>query len=292
MLRNTRSIFAQFTRQQHGVVAIQAAIALPILILITFAGIEFGMYYVKSQSASNVIANAIMPLQQNPDDMEIRDEMFRGGGTLLNFSAEGNYVCAQAYATYDAALGGGCNGNYWMPQRPAGVPTGTPYYVALSAKTTNPINVFFNLRDIAHTQIVRMGDSQCGVNCIRIGNVMTQFGVVDLATHRSAPMSDDEFMRLYGDDLETGNVQYGAMPVTFDTPYSEAPAVLITSQGNADNATVVNVSEDGFTILVQKLGGSPNQTNLPQSTTDFRRRSGSGGSITGKYSWQAIGNTE
>ena len=123
-------------KNNKGVVAIEMAIVLPILILIIAAVLEFGLYFLKSQAASRAVSTASISLQQDHgavNSASTKTTMQNNGLGMMNLAAMPNFVCAKAYATSSAASSGSCNAGDWETSEPTGVTVGSPYWIAVRA---------------------------------------------------------------------------------------------------------------------------------------------------------------
>lgn len=123
---------------------IEAAIALPILILIVFGGIELALYFMKQHIVARAVNSVIIPLQLNPSDhqREIEKQIRNSGMGLIDFSLgnnKGNFVCARAYSDFDIAKKNLCSAtntfeNGWHPEAGFWVSDPLkPYYIVLVA---------------------------------------------------------------------------------------------------------------------------------------------------------------
>ena len=121
----------KFRRDERGLSAIEAAILLPIFILIVMAIIEFGIYFVKYQIASRAVSTIADTIQKNPAAATYALAT-QEGLSFLDLKNLPNYICAQSYVDNGTATTGLCTTG-WVTSPPAGVTAGTPYYVAIRA---------------------------------------------------------------------------------------------------------------------------------------------------------------
>ncbi len=125
---------------EKGVVLIELAIALPVLLLIILGGIEIGLYFSKKHIVARAVDSVIIPLQLNPSDKkrEIESTIRGSGMGMVDFSAgnnSGNYICAKAYQKLEVAQQSTCNAasgwhpeaSYWL------LNPNKPYYIAIAA---------------------------------------------------------------------------------------------------------------------------------------------------------------
>jgi len=133
MLPLFASRLRRLKRTNSGVAVIEFAIILPILILIILGVIEFGIYFLKYQTASRAAAIVAGSIQANPSDATIQTLALNSGMAFANFAVSPNYICATSYTTQAAASAGLCTSGQWKTTMPTGGTAGTPYYVAVVA---------------------------------------------------------------------------------------------------------------------------------------------------------------
>ena len=135
---------SKLLRENKGAAIIEAAIVLPVLLLIIMGGIELGIYFIKQRIVARAVDSVIIPLQLNPsdEDREIEKQIRGSGMGEFDFSIgnnQGNYICARAYSSFEEARQKLCivastSDNGWHPE--AGfsmLNPSKPYYVAVVA---------------------------------------------------------------------------------------------------------------------------------------------------------------
>jgi hypothetical protein len=134
----------KLAKNNKGAVLIELAIALPVLLLIIFGGIELGLYFIKQHITARAIDSVVIPLQLNPNDprREIEKVVRNSGMGFIDFSLgnrSGNYICARAYSSFDSAQQNRCKpidkfDNGWHPEASYWLLNPTkPYYLAIAA---------------------------------------------------------------------------------------------------------------------------------------------------------------
>jgi len=137
-------ILKNIFKNNQGVVLIETAVVLPVLILIIFGGIELGIYFFKQHIVARAVDSVIIPLQLNPSDprREIETQIRNSGMGIVDFSVgntQGNYVCARAYSDFATAQKNRCSAanpfdNGWHPEAGFWVMNPMkPYYVVVVA---------------------------------------------------------------------------------------------------------------------------------------------------------------
>lgn len=131
-------------KNNAGAVLIEMAIALPVLILIIFGGVELGLYFIKQHITARAIDSVVIPLQLNPNDprREIENQIRNSGMGFVDFSLgnkAGNYICARAYSDFASAQHNLCKpinnfDNGWHPEASHWLLNPIqPYYLAIVA---------------------------------------------------------------------------------------------------------------------------------------------------------------
>lgn len=144
-------------KNNDGSSAITFALILPLLLLIVFAVIEFGLYFTKDLIVLNAINAISSEIQSDPLNPIIGDRALEAGGGFMSFNVSPNHFCAKAYATYDEAKAGSCSSG-WETAKPEEAEGTAVYYIALSAKAKKfKLALSDYLPDIKRTSIVRIG---------------------------------------------------------------------------------------------------------------------------------------
>ena len=121
-----------FRSDNSGVAIIEFALILPVLLLIVLGTVEYGTYFMRQQVVQRTMTTTASSIQLDPSDTTLQTEAYGTGAGLVNYQANGNYICARAYATSADAKSGLCSaGNWLITAADAQVPAGTAYYVAL-----------------------------------------------------------------------------------------------------------------------------------------------------------------
>ena len=149
----------RFKRSNSGMAMIEFAFVAPVLILIMLGVIEFGIYFLRYQTASRAAAITAASIQTNPSDATIQTLAKNSGLAFANLAAAPNYICAMSYTTQNAASGGLCTSGQWKTTAPGGVAAGTPYYIAVVAfiKQQSFTPGFNNLPDIKVSSVFTVG---------------------------------------------------------------------------------------------------------------------------------------
>jgi hypothetical protein len=102
--------------------------------LLIYAVIEFGWYFVRYEAATGAANNITQAIIQNPTAISYASEVNAGAGIVGPFNTGSNYICANSYTTLAAAQAGGCSNGQWTTGAPAGIAqgSGAPYYVAVT----------------------------------------------------------------------------------------------------------------------------------------------------------------
>ncbi len=116
-----------FLLANDGVAVIEAAFVLPLLLAVLFGGIEFGMYFLKSNLNNNNMSAASRAVQNDPSDPSNRQLLTQT--SLL--SDESNVACAKSFVTFNAAENGDCVNGEWDTLAPANMPEGQSAYFVL-----------------------------------------------------------------------------------------------------------------------------------------------------------------
>ncbi len=141
--------FWQMLRNNSGVGMIEAAVILPILLAIVFAGIEFGFYFSKqsvTQNAVGVVAATVQTYSPNVTasdatnlNANLQNLYTSLGSGSITFAA--NNFCGKAFPTQTAAqsfIDGAdpCAGStgFHVGRDDAGVTAGDPYYVGFVSR--------------------------------------------------------------------------------------------------------------------------------------------------------------
>jgi Flp pilus assembly protein TadG len=125
-------------KNQSGATIVEFALVLPVLILVLLAVIEFGLYFFKAQLAQRTLNNLTSSTQMNPLDATLRTAALNSGMGLVDFSATGNYVCANSYIDEASARTGLCGSTAtFNTAPPAGMAVNGSYYVATVAYAKN-----------------------------------------------------------------------------------------------------------------------------------------------------------
>jgi Flp pilus assembly protein TadG len=127
-----------FSSDNRALAALEMAIILPLLLVIIMAVLEFGLYFLKEQTASRAVSTASISLQQKADNDTIKLTMQNNGLSMMDLSAEpDNFVCARSYADASVADTSSCSRGDWITSRPAGVGETETYYIAVRAFATH-----------------------------------------------------------------------------------------------------------------------------------------------------------
>lgn len=141
---SSKSKIKNLLKNNDGAVLIELAIALPVLLLIIFGGVELGIYFMKQHIVARAVNSVIIPLQLNPSDprREIEMQIRNSGMGLVDFAVgnnKGNFVCARAYSDFETAKSKLCSventfDNGWHPEAGFWVMNPMrPYYVVVLA---------------------------------------------------------------------------------------------------------------------------------------------------------------
>jgi hypothetical protein len=169
----SRSI-SRFGKQQEGVAMIEAAFVLPILLAIVFGGIEFGMYFLKSNINANNVAATARAVQIDPSDESSR--LLLSSSKLL--SDDENVACSSSYPTFEGAQNGDCVAGQWFqPLAAEDLPEGqSAYYVLIKS-------------EVASVALTGMFDSLLPANNVRqVINVSLNGASTNLHTCNGAPL--------------------------------------------------------------------------------------------------------
>lgn len=148
--KNTSLLF-----EKKGVAAVEAALVLPVLILLIVCGIEFGLYFLKSSIAQRAVSITSNSVQLNPVGTLYQDAL-QQGLSFIDLGILPNYICAKSYKSQSEAVSKKCSPGEWITEAPAGVVSGEGYYVAITVfiKQT-PISLLSNyLKDIYANAVV------------------------------------------------------------------------------------------------------------------------------------------
>lgn len=190
-----------FLKSSAGNSAISFAIVLPVLLLIILAVIEFGLYFIKDQTALNGIGAVSNILESNPADDKAQEFAATYGGNFLGFDKDPNYFCAKAYETWPEANLGSCVAG-WNTSRPAGMDVNETYFIAIAARTEKfKVAISDFLPDIHQTAVVQFG--------MKAPEVALEFFESDLACNVHqwryivGATTEDTFCSLSGVDIDT-----------------------------------------------------------------------------------------
>ena len=131
-------------KNNAGAVLIEMAIALPVLLLLIFGGIELGLYFIKQHITARAVDSVVIPLQLNPNDprREIEMQIRNSGMGFIVFSLgnkAGNYICVRAYSDFANAQKNLCKpinsfDDGWHPEASHWLLNPIqPYYLAIVA---------------------------------------------------------------------------------------------------------------------------------------------------------------
>lgn len=155
------SRFSSFRNAHDGATMIEFAILMPVFILLVVAVMEYGLYFLKSLSASRALGAGAQALMVDPQDPRNQAIINAAGGF-------GDYeICAQSYLDHGSAEGGDCIGTTFV----TGAPTGATddYYILLKASaTTESVTQLFDefLPDINERQVVKI--DMCAEDSVRV----------------------------------------------------------------------------------------------------------------------------
>jgi len=144
MIGNISRNFNRMLLDKVGTSAIEFALLLPVFIVLVLGVIEFGMYFVQSEIASNAINTVEQNLQRNagfysgmtPAQLTQTEKSLGSG--LVSFTKPGNYLCVTSYTTAAAASSAPpCTSTTLNAGPPVGFPAGSAYYVAVRADLNN-----------------------------------------------------------------------------------------------------------------------------------------------------------
>ncbi len=173
----------KFLKDNSGVAFIEGAIILPVLTLLFFGVIQFGIYLVKYELVTRAVNTAINLIQTditissiNTDSTgttDVKDQVSNPGG-LVDFTVSPSYICAQSYKNEPPA-GTGCGASVWNTLPPQGVAPGATYWVLVSAHlvTNIPSPLVNQIKFIDDTKVIQLGSSVTANTASSTGSVAT-----------------------------------------------------------------------------------------------------------------------
>jgi len=156
----------RLVRCLHGTAIVEFAILFPIFLLLISAAIEFGWYFITDETATRSVGIVSIAMQYNPSDPNLQTMANNSGSALIQYGQNGNYICAKSYASYSDAQNHLCNSNDWNTGTPAGVSSGTPYYIAVKANVAPSVFSLFGgfIYGLNRSAIVEAGASASSSN--------------------------------------------------------------------------------------------------------------------------------
>lgn len=119
------------SQSSSGAAIIEFALVLPVLLLIIIGGIEYGLYFNKSQILQRAVSTTANSLQVNPASISQADAQ-KSGLAMFDLATVPNYICTDTATTQsDAAKG--CIASTWNVSAPAATPDGGVYYAVVKA---------------------------------------------------------------------------------------------------------------------------------------------------------------
>jgi len=162
-----------FALCSQGTNLIEFCILLPVFLLLMLGAIEFGWYFVKNESAARSVGIVALAIQSGPSSGGLQT-LANSSGTGYTYGQNGNYICAMSYATLAAAQTQLCTAGAWSVGLPAGVSSGTPYYVAIKAYVApSPFTSFIpaiNTLSITHSAVIQTSMVNHGSTWVTVPN--------------------------------------------------------------------------------------------------------------------------
>jgi Flp pilus assembly protein TadG len=174
-----KNIFVKYLTEKTGAAAIEAALVLPIILLLLGGMTELGVYFWRSQIINRGFTVTSSAVQNNPSDPNNLNTAMQTGAGIIDVASAPNFFCAQSYTSQAAATALGCSGTTWETTPPVGLPSGGPYYVAMRTKVVSPS--FFPglsgvLPDIEYSSVIPINSSNGTLPTCAPGEVVTSNG--------------------------------------------------------------------------------------------------------------------
>lgn len=133
-----------FGRDSKGMAALEMAIALPILMFLLLAIVDYGNYFIKNQIVQRTVSTTSSTVQSKASDATYSLAANQGMG-FVDYTISPNYVCAMSYTTSALANASLCQRGNWTTSAPTGLAAGSSYYVAIVAYVTHKSIAPFSL---------------------------------------------------------------------------------------------------------------------------------------------------
>lgn len=178
-------------RDNAGAAAIEYAIILPVLVLISLWLFEAGIYFVKDEIVNSTINNIQQTLQRDPSyydslsTTQINALLAGYGSGIVKFtpigSAGTNNICVDTYSTAAKAENASpCKDTHFITAIPNGLAPQSPYYVAvrsnLTKGTVTPLENFAKPMQNAQVQqtsgVVYVANNMVPPTCQGDGNIL------------------------------------------------------------------------------------------------------------------------
>jgi len=219
------SIARKLWHDTRGAGIIEAAIILPIFVLLMFGIIEYGYYLVRSEMLARSVSTVALAIQNDPGDPSTTQALANnsGGGAISFGGTSGNYICAKAYKNLPSSNSTLCASGDWKTQASdAGVSAGTIYYVGVQATVPylplTPSGSTFGLGNHVQSQIIQVGGSNnntavsgttCGLRSAFCVRGMMEYDLVgtNIACQGSSLTASCDFNQTGSQDFNVTNVQ-------------------------------------------------------------------------------------
>jgi Flp pilus assembly protein TadG len=124
---------------ERGVVLVEFAIIFPVLLLVIFAVMEFGWYFIRLEAVNHAVSITAAAIANGTATTQADAELKASGA--VQFGTGGNYICAQAYSTNAAALAANpyCTSSSWSLGS-----SSTPYVAIVAYAAPMALSGFIN----------------------------------------------------------------------------------------------------------------------------------------------------
>lgn len=249
-------------KNNEGVVAIEAAFIIPLIMLAMFVVIEFGLYFMKEQIVIRTVNIAAHALQTNPEDARIYANAQQSGTALVDFSNSGNFVCAQSYPELSQALARPCSAGTWSTGRPVLTPAGRPYFIVVKAFAGHQMltPVPFSLGPLEHSVVIQTSvtadvpDCSKGINTLKYDKSQNKFVCKKMRAYQAGDLFSKGFR---------GVRQIKCVdPLNPSNPDQVATSCLVTTN-NGETICLSTVSVSGDSCIVNQSGAYPCTSSSP-----------------------------